>query len=187
VKRACHETTLPATPRWRESGLTLIELLVAMAVVSVVLSAAYGWVWSVGSLARTQDDRAQARTVVAAAARSVADDLRASVGVAVPPAGRDPSRSLLLVHHHVDTSPEQVLVVWDPARQVLWRNTSSTYIADRISLVRLVCLLADGLQVPSGSMGADDWGRVVAVQATFISTVGSASAGATVCVGLGSS
>ncbi len=104
------------------------------------------------------------RTLAAAAARILAEDVRAAVAVAPVPPGRDPSRSLPLVHDHVDVAPEQVLLVWDPARRVLWRNASGTYVADHISSLRFELILADGRLVEPSAMGASDWTAVVAVR-----------------------
>jgi prepilin-type N-terminal cleavage/methylation domain-containing protein len=166
--------------------MTLVELLVATVIVSVVLSAAYGWLWNVSSLARSQDDRAQAGTIAAAAARILAEDIRAALAVAPAPAGRDPSRSLLLLHDHVDVAPEPVLIVWDPARGVLWRNASGTYVADHVSSLRLQLLLRDGRFLDPAAMATADWRDVVAVHAEVAAAMGSVAAVRALTVPLGS-
>ena len=51
--------TAPARRPTTAYGFSLVELLVATAAAAVVLAAAYGWVWNVGSLARHLDDRAR--------------------------------------------------------------------------------------------------------------------------------
>ena len=76
--------------RCRSGGFTLVELLVATVVAAVVVSAAYGWLWNVGALARTHDDRAQAETIAAAAVRAVTADVRASVAVDLARSGSRP-------------------------------------------------------------------------------------------------
>ena len=145
-----HMRTLPGSrigvraERRREQAFTLIEVLVAAAVAAIVLAGAYGWLWNVAALAGETDDRVQAGTLAAAAARAVGGDVRAAVGVGQPPAGRDPARSLSLAHDHVDVAPEDVLIVWDPARAVVWRNASGTYIADHITGFAVVYGLVDG-------------------------------------------
>ena len=118
------------------AGFTLVEVLVAAAVTGVVLAASYGWLWSVAALARRTDDRVQATTLADAAVRGIEGDVHASVGVAPPPAGRDAALSLALVHHHPGMAPESLLIVWDAARRVVWRNASGTYIADHVGSFR---------------------------------------------------
>jgi hypothetical protein len=152
----------------------LIEVLVAAAVAAVVLAGAYGWLWNVAALAGETDDRVQAGTLAAAAARAVGGEVRAAVGVRQPPAGRDPARSLLLAHDHVDVAPEDVLVVWEPARAVVWRNASGTYLADHITGFTVVFGLGDGLWRTGAEMAADDWPSVRRLRVELAATVGSA-------------
>lgn len=159
--------------RRRDEAFTLIEVLVAAAVAAVVLASAYGWLWNVAALAGETDDRVQAGTLAAAAARAVGDDVRAAVCVRRPPAGRDPARSLSLVHDHVDVALEDVLVVWDPARAVVWRNASGTYIADHVTGFAVVYGLADGRWLSGAEMVSSDWPRVRRLKVELAATVGS--------------
>ena len=69
-----------------------------------------------------------------------------------PPSGRDPSRSLALVHDHAAAAAETVLIVWDPARGVVWRNASGTYLADHVTRFDVAYVLADGSLVDGGDM-----------------------------------
>ena len=102
-------------------------------------------------------------------------DVRAAVGVRQPPAGRDPARSLSLAHDHVDVAPEDVLIVWDPARAVVWRNASGTYIADHITGFTVVYGLADGRWLSGAEMTAPDWSSVRRLRVELAATVGSAT------------
>jgi len=167
-------------------GFSLIELLVATAVVAVVLAAAYGWVWSVGSLAATTDDRVQASTIAGALARSVAEDVAGAVEVAPPTAGRDPGGSLAFVHDGVDEASEDVVIVWDPARRVVWRNASGTYVADHVRDFSVGFVLGDGRRVGGATMRAADWRSIRAVHVGLAVEVGAALVRRHVCVGLGS-
>ncbi len=162
--------------RLEGGGFTLVELLVGASIAAVVLSAAYAWLWNVAALADRADDRAQAATVAAAVSRTVAADVHACVRVVEPPPGRDPSRSLALVHDHVAVAAEAVLIVWDPARGVVWRNASGTYVADHISGFAVAYVLADGALVDGAGMSQTDWGVVRAVRVDLAATVGSATA-----------
>jgi prepilin-type N-terminal cleavage/methylation domain-containing protein len=168
----------------REDGYALVEVLIALVVAGVVLSASYGWVWSVGSLARVQDDRAQTGTIAAAAARSIVDDVRAAVAVA-PPSAPDPSRALTLVHDHVGAAPEEVEIVWDPGRKVVWRNAPGTYIADHVTAFVVAYTLQDGREAGAGAMSPADWSLVAAVTVKLTTRIGSAHATRTVLAEVG--
>ncbi len=170
----------------RASGFSLVELLVATAMAGVVLAAAYAWVWSVGTLAATTDDRVQASTIAAALARTLADDVGGAVEVTAPAVGRDPGGSLALVHDGVDEASEAVVIAWDPARGVVWRNASGTYVADHVRGFAVSFLLGDGRIVDGTAMGAGDWRSVRAARAALDVEVGGAVIRREVCVGLGS-
>ena len=161
--------------RRRDRAFTLVEVLVAAAVAAIVLAGAYGWLWGVAALAGETDDGAQAGTLAAAAARAVGGEVRAAVAVSQPPAGRDPARSLSLAHDHVDVAPEDVLVVWDPARAVVWRNAPGTYIADHITGFTVVYGLIDGRWLSGAEMAAPDWTGVRRLRVQLAATVGSAT------------
>jgi prepilin-type N-terminal cleavage/methylation domain-containing protein len=158
------------------AGFALIEVLVAAVVAGVVLSGAYGWLWSVAALARRTDDRVQAATLVDAAARGIADDVRHSSVVLAPPAGRDVARTLALVHRHVGQSQEAVLLVWDPSRRVVWRNASGTYLADHVGRFGVAYRLDDGRLVAGADMAMCDWPSVAAIRIELSADVGSAAA-----------
>jgi prepilin-type N-terminal cleavage/methylation domain-containing protein len=159
-----------------EDGFTLVEVLLALAVAGVVLAASYGWVWSLGAFARVHDDRAQAGTIAAAAARGIADDVRAAVAVAPPSAVYDPSRALKLVHDHVGAAPEEVTIVWDPVRRVIWRNAPGTYVADHVTAFVVAYTLRDGREVGAAAMVATDWPLATAVLVSLSTEAGRARA-----------
>jgi hypothetical protein len=159
----------------RERAFALIELLVAAGVAATILAGAYGWLWNVAALAGKTDDGVQASTLAAAAARAVGGDVAAAVGVRQPPVGRDPARSLSLAHDHVGVAPEDVLVVWDPARAVVWRNASGTYIADHITGFAVVYWLGDGRRLSGAEMTTSDWTGVRRLRVQVAATVGTAT------------
>jgi prepilin-type N-terminal cleavage/methylation domain-containing protein len=168
-------------------GFTLVELLVAAAVTAVVLAAAYGWVWNVAALAARTDDRAQAATIASACCRAVELEIRRAVAVVPPPASRNPAASLALVNDHVDAAEEQVLIVWDPARRVVWRNASGTYLADHVTRFAVTYVLGDGRLVAGDELAAAEWEVVRCVSVDVAVGVGSATEQRSLVVAAGSS
>jgi hypothetical protein len=178
------QSALPA-PAPSESGFSIIELLVATVTLAVVLGGAYGWVWNLGSFVGTTDDRAQASTIAAALTRTVSEDVRTAVGLAAPTAGHDPAGALAILRDPVDGSPEDVEVVWDAARKVVWRNASGTYLADHVRAFRVGFVLEDGRSVDGAAMSAADWAGVRTVSIALAVEVGAATVRRNVSIGLG--
>jgi hypothetical protein len=160
-------------------------LLVAMVITAVVLGAAFGWVWTLGSLAGGADDRAQAATLAAAAERTVEADVSASVAVGAPPDGRNPAVAVSLTHDRVDRAQESVVLAWDSARRVLWRNAGGTYVADHVSEFSLAYRLADGSCVDGAAMSAASWAGVRALRVHLATAIGRAHTARTFEVALG--
>lgn len=116
----------------RESGMTLMELLVAISISAMALGAAWPWLWNAGEAARAVDGRAQAATSAAFAARSIVTDLELATALLIPPGDVAPEHCLHMRHRHPGESAETILVTWDPEREVLWRKASSVYLADHV-------------------------------------------------------
>ena len=169
-------TTLRRADGRRDGGFTLVELLVAAGIAAVVMTAAFAWLWNIAALAGEADDRAQAATLADAVVRAVATDVHGAVCAVEPPSGRDPSRSLALVHDHAAAAAEAILIVWDPARDVVWRNASGTYLSDHVTRCAVAYVLADGTLVEGRRMGPADWTSVRAVRVDLATAVGSAVA-----------
>ncbi len=149
--------------RGASTGYSLIEVLLASVVTAVVLAACWGWLWNVGALAARTDDGALARTAAAAALRAVRREVRLAVALRSPAPGSDPAHSLTLVHHHPGSATEPVLVCWDPARRVLWRNASGTYLSDQVTAFTVSYLAADGARTAGADLTAAGWSAVRAV------------------------
>jgi prepilin-type N-terminal cleavage/methylation domain-containing protein len=148
--------------RVSETGFTLMELLIAVSVSTIALCAAWSCLWNVGSAARHVDGRAQAATGAASAARSLAADLELATTLLAPPSGRSPETSIALQHRHPDEAVETVLVVWDPARRVLWRKAPGTYLADHVELFKVLYYGSDGLALESSEFADPAWPLSVA-------------------------
>jgi prepilin-type N-terminal cleavage/methylation domain-containing protein len=171
----------------RQAGFSLVELLVGAAITGTVLAASFGWLWNVGALAARADDRIQAATIAATCSRAVALEVRAAVEVEPPPVGRDPARSFALVHDHPGAAKEDVLVVWDPARRVVWRNASGTYLADHVTRFSVAYGLLDGRVVDGEDMGSSDWASARCVRVALATSVGGAVVERSILVLVGSS
>jgi hypothetical protein len=134
-----------------------MELLVAVSVSGVALAAAWPWMWNAASAARAVDGRAQAATAASFAARSIANDLELAAALLPLPAGRPPGRSLHIEHRHPGEAAEPVLIVWDPARRVLWRKTAGTYLADRVESFTVTYFGRDGSLLAPAQIGIPGW------------------------------
>jgi type II secretory pathway component PulJ len=138
-------------------GVTLTELLVAVSVSTVVLGAAWPWLWAAASTARGVDGRTQAATAAAFAVRSLATDVELASALSQPPSGRSPAESICLTHSHPGEAAETVLVVWDPARRVLWRKAPGTYLADHVEAFSVEYFGADGQVFGGGDFDDPSW------------------------------
>ncbi|MEI6451459.1 MAG: hypothetical protein WCP98_16155 [Actinomycetes bacterium] len=167
------------------AGVTLVELLVAACVTAVALTGAWGWLWSAGGAARSSAGRAQAATAAAFAVRTIADELGLATALIRPPVGMSPDRALSMEHRHDGVAVETVLVAWDPARRVLWRKTSGTYLADHVELFAVDYFSADGRRLSAADFAAAGWPRAVArIAVTVEVTVGGRTARASRSVAL---
>jgi hypothetical protein len=155
------------------AGFSLVELLVATMIATVVLAGAWAWLWNVGVASSSTTDRARAATAAAFAARSIADDLDAAASLQTPPPLYAPSRTLDLLHLHPDAAPENVLIVWDPVRRVLWRKTSGTYLADHVSKFAVSYLDPAGRPLSEVDLSGSSWAdRVARVTVDIVVSAG---------------
>jgi hypothetical protein len=102
----------------------------------------------------------------------VVADIRTALAVTAPGPERDPARALLLVHDRVASAPEMVTIVWDPARGVLWRNASGTYVADHVDGFAVRYALSDGREVAGTELTAEEWTSVRRVHVSVTAAVG---------------
>ena len=116
-----------------QPGFSLVELLVVLVAASGLLAAAWGWFWTVNERVQHDAHGADASTSLAFARRLVVRELRAAASLAAPVAGQGcGSRSLALVPG-AETPTGLIQYVWDPARAVLWRGSSSSHVADGVT------------------------------------------------------
>ena len=87
----------------------------------------------------------------------------------------------------MDAAEEDVLIVWDPARRVVWRNASGTYLADHVTRFAVTYVLGDGTLVAGDEMAATGWAVVRCVSVDLAVGVGSATERRSFVVAAGSS
>jgi len=133
-------------------GLSLVEVLVATAIAGVALAGAWAWLWSVAPPARSLQAQAQSASAAAFALRTLTHDLQ-EAGALLAPTACAPDHGVLVEHRHPGAAAEAVVVVWDPSREVLWRKTSSTYLADHATGFTVTYLSPWGEPVVPGVPG----------------------------------
>ena len=95
---------------------------------------------------------AQARSAAAFALRAVVADLQQAQAVCTPTAAAA-DQGLLTRQQGPDAAAAEVPVVWDADRQVLWRKTSATYLADHVTRFEVTYFDALGQQLSGGTPG----------------------------------
>lgn len=147
----------------RTAAFSLVELLVATAITSMILAATWGWVWNAAAAAQAVGERAQAGTSAAAAVRAVAGDIRLASVVQAPPSPLSAARALHLQHRHAGEPAESIIIAWDPDRRVLWRKAPGTYLADHVAAFAVTYLDARGEALALAEAPGDAlWWRCVA-------------------------
>ena len=159
-----------------QAGVSLVELLVATVIAAVTLCAAWAWLWNAGDASSATVDRTRAATTAAFAVRCISDDLEASFALKDLPSAYVPGRALYLTHLHRDAVPESVLIVWDPARHVLWRKASGTYLADHVTRFAVTYFDEGGEVLSPADLESPAWpSRVARVAVEVVVAVGSES------------
>ena len=156
-------------------GLTLVELLVAVALASGLLAAAWGWVWTTAAAARRADASAQTVTAQAFAARMLRADLAACVGLCPPALGVcGPTRLAVLCRDPLTGGEKVTIVAWDPTRRVVWRNASGSYLAERATAFSARYFAADGTELSpvAGVLGAEARAATRRVVVTWTTSAG---------------
>ena len=179
-------TGTDSTRRVAQKGLSLVELLVATVIAGITLCAAWGWLWGAEMATSKTVDRARAATAAAFAARSITDDLDLAATLLDPQRAHLPQESLSLRHVHPDDAPEDILIVWDPVRRVLWRKASGTYLADHVTRFAVSYLDGDGHLLSPADLRTPDWpARVSRVKVEIAVSAGRSSGLAACDVTLG--
>ncbi|MEZ5125668.1 MAG: hypothetical protein R2826_05410 [Thermoleophilia bacterium] len=158
------------------AGISLVELLIAASLTSVVLACAWPWLWNACHAGLAIGNRAESSSSARAAAHTIAADLRHAVALASPTPGQPPERALCLRHQRPGEQPSTVVIAWDPTRRVLWRNASGTYIADHVTQCEVSYFALNGARMDSNRLADANGLRSVArIRVDLVVTVGQAS------------
>jgi len=161
-----------------EGGLTLVEVLVAAVLACGLAVAAYTWLWGTCGACAGETRAAEAQSRLAAVHRRLALDMAQALGLTRPLDGLSERRFALRL---IDAAGvlREVEYCWDPARQVLWRSSSSSYVADGVRGFTVTYLDDRGAAVEPAMLGVGSDGRVdgaVALAVSASATAGSSSA-----------
>jgi prepilin-type N-terminal cleavage/methylation domain-containing protein len=176
----------PSSGSRRRDGLTLVELLVAVSVTAIALGAAWPWLWDAAEAGRAIDARAQTATSAAFAMRALVTDIELATGLLASPSGMSPEHSLHLQQRRPGEPSEAILVGWDAARGVLWRKTSSTYLADHVESFSVTYFDRLGGRVIEAGAAPGDWPDSVArvrVAVTVVTGAGRSTAVRDIAIG----
>lgn len=155
-------STVARKGRAHGTGMTLVELLVAAAVACAALTAAWPWLWNVTASARKVTGQAQAGSEAARVARVIGQELRLATGLEPVPAGTSPGAALNIRSARMPSAEDSTLIAWDPARGVLWRDTSGSYVADDVRAFSVEHYDAHGDVLAVSTVQTEDGSRMVA-------------------------
>lgn len=156
-------------------GFSLVELLIAASLASILLAASWGWVWTTASAARRTDARGQDATAQAFAARMLRADLARCIALGTPDQGVCGPTSLTLVTRDAARGTDEIVTVaWDPRRGVLWRKATGSYLAEGVVSCAIRYFAHDSSEVVpvNGVLGLEARSRVRRVTVEWTSALG---------------
>jgi len=155
-------------------GLTLIELLLASSIAVITLAAAWPWFWNVARAARSVQATSQAHGQAAYTTRAIAEEMRLADGLVPLASDLVPETAVCVRHHHPNAAAEEVVIAWDPSRQVVWRKARGTYLSDHVSAFRITYFAGTGLSLdPDTLTSATALATVTRISVRITVTAGS--------------
>jgi hypothetical protein len=147
------------------AGVTLIELVVTLALSTIVLVAAWSWCWRVCAVQRHERARAEALSTLAFARRTIDREMRGAWGLSTDGVVPCDSASFALTLP-VGSTTRTIGYAYDRRRGVLWRGAAASYVAEGVTAFAVEYRDGEGRPVlpPAGGvLDARSAGRVVAL------------------------
>jgi hypothetical protein len=163
-----------------------VELAAAVLLAVLLLSASWSWLWAAEGAARRGTDAAEASTSVAFARRLLLRELRSALALAPPDAGGGCTSSSLVLLEGDETAVTTVRYAWNAERSVLWRGTSSNYVAEDVAAFTLTYQDASGASMKGEPLSDEQVRAVRTVGVSITVRHGSASVSSSWQVRLGS-
>jgi len=145
---ACHRT------RCGTGGFSLLELLLAVAITTVVLSGGWAWCWSVSRSCAAGSARLDAGSSLAFVRRLSTSEL-GSADALVDQSGAVCTATAIAFIAPSGDGPDSSLVtyVYDPGRRVLWRKSPGSHLAEGVDDFSITYFDDQGDTLPCGAGG----------------------------------
>jgi len=141
-------------PRLPRAGFSLVELLVATAIASVVLAGGWAWCWTVSGSCAAGSERLDARSSLAFAQRLTSNELgQCDALVTTPDVGCSATSIAFIVPSGHGAVTELVTYVWDGVRRVLWRKAPGSHLAEGVDEFSIVYFDDQGRTLPLATGG----------------------------------
>jgi prepilin-type N-terminal cleavage/methylation domain-containing protein len=136
------------------AGFSLVELLVAVVVAGVVLTAGWAWCWSMSGSCAAACDRLDASSSVAFTRRLTSAELGECLGLVATSSCRCSTTSIAFAVPASDgAGTELVTYVYDAGRRVLWRKSASAHLAEGVDGFSITCRDAQGRALACDASG----------------------------------
>ena len=129
-----------------------MELLVAMSLASLMMAAAWAWLFSVTDVSAGDDARSEVESRLGFAHRLITGEVTSGTLVA-DPVGSCTRTCLTIAVTRLDNTSETIVYRYDQSRSILWRKSSGSHVAEGVRALSFEYLSADGEPL---ALGEDD-------------------------------
>jgi prepilin-type N-terminal cleavage/methylation domain-containing protein len=166
--RSCSSPFDPA-----QAGFSLIELIVAVMLASLLLAGAWSWFFATSAACARSNATAEAASRLAFAYRLMALEV-SSGSLQASPAGSCSRTCFTVSVAHIDGSAETIVYRFDAARGILWRKNASNHVVEGLQSLSFDYLSSSGVPLPlaaDGTLSATSAGLAQAVRLSLVVTV----------------
>lgn len=136
------------------AGFSLLELLIATTVATVVLAAGWAWCWSLSGSCAAGSARLDAGSSLAFVQRLSTGELGQCDGlVTASDAGCSATSIAFIVPSGEGPTTELITYVWDPGRRVLWRKSPGSHLAEGVDDFAIAYFDYQGHELPVATGG----------------------------------